>query len=184
MASDYLAMYLQVQFDMGETGNVVAIRHFSAATSRLSDAVINGNLFTDLSDVKIEAGQCAAQSRVVVLIDSSLPGRNKILPPEGRQAAARILNKLNDIQNTPPSAPVFGGPKITSISIRSGMRNMSLPRPYRQGFVDNRNFRSGVFSMDTTGGVRFEVIPPVFVNGNLFFAVTFFGWDRMLLTNF
>lgn len=145
MASDYLAMYLKVAFDMGELGNVVAIRHFSAATSRLSDAVKSGNLFTEPEDVKIEAQQCAAQRQVTVLVDSTLPGRNKILPQEGKDAADRILKKLNDIQNAPPSAPVIGGTTISSISIRSGMRNMSLPRPYRQGFVDNRNFRSGVF---------------------------------------
>jgi hypothetical protein len=182
MASDYLAMYLKVAFDMGELGNVVAIRHFSAATSRLSDAVKSGNLFTDLEDVKIEAQQCAAQKRVTVLLDSTLPGRDKILPQEGKDAVDRILKKLNDLSN--PTAPIIGGPAISSISIRSGMRNMSFPRPYRQGFVDNRNFRSSLFSMDTSGGTRFQIIPPVSFNGNMFFAVTFFGWDQMLLTIF
>ena len=180
MASDYLAMYLQVAFNMGEIGNVVAIRHFSAATSRLSDAVKSETLFTDLEDVKKEAQQCAAQKRVVVLLDSTLPGRDKILPQEGKDAIDRILKKLNDLSN--PTAPIIGGSTISSISIRCGMRNMSFPRPYKQGFVDNQNFRGQLFSMDTSGGTRFQIIPPVSFNGNMFFAVTFFGWDQMLLT--
>ncbi len=184
MASDYLAMYLQVKFDLGEIGNVVAIRHFSATTSRLSDAVKSGKLFTDLEDVKKEAQQVAAQKQVTVLLDSSLPGRDKILPQEGKDNVDKILKRLNALQNPVQPQPTIGGPQISSISIRSGMRNMSLPRPYRQGFVDNSAFRSSLFSMDTSGGGKFIIVSPVSFNGNSFSAVTFYGWDQMLLAFF
>lgn len=183
MAKDYLAMYLQVTFDLAEASSIVAIRHFSAHTSRLSDAVKSGNLFTDMEDVRIEARQAVAQKQVTVLLDSTLPGRKQILPPDAEANLKTIMSKLDDRVTSSQTGPRgFAGPKISSISIRSGLRNMSLPRPYKQGFVDNRTFTSGVFDMSTSGGAHFTKIPPVQINGDMYHAVTFHNWGQMMLT--
>jgi hypothetical protein len=178
MPNDYLAMYLKVNFGSGKPDAVVAIRHFSANKSRLSDAIKSGNLFTDFEQVKKEASQVRAQKNITVLLDSSLPGRNNILPQEGKDGVNLIISEIGNLLNPSQPNPAIGGPIISSLKLWSGMRNMSLPRPYKVGFNDTI-FKPNYLSMHTIGIVRFSPVVPVVFEANLYMAVSFSGWDDM-----
>lgn len=184
MANDYLAMYISIAFDLGEIGNIVAIRHFSATTARLSAAIQSKSFFTDLNDVKNEAQLVAQARQVTILLDSTLPGRKNIIPRAASTNLSRIYSKFNNLLNPAQPKPTVTGPYIADFNIRSGMRNLSLPRPYKDEIVDSQHFKGGVFDMGINGGARFRVIPPVILDNNIFLGVTFHGWSRMLLTNF
>ncbi len=179
MARDYLAMYLNVQFNFGEF-NVVAIRHFSANTARLAEAIRNGNLFTDLTALKHEATMVEQQKEITVLLDSTLPGRKKILPAAAQENLSNINNiysKFYEARTNPVNPPRI------DFNIRSGIRNINLPRPYIDGFASYSTFKSGYFDMSINGDADIKIHPPTPIDGHVYFAVTFSKWDRMLLVN-
>lgn len=179
MARDYLAMYLNVRFSFGDR-NVVAIRHFSSDPARLTEAIRGGNLFTDLNVLKDEAGRVAHFKQVTVLLDSTLPGRKSILPAAARRNLKKINSEFEAALYAVNPSSMKG--KIFDFNIRSGIRNINLPRPYRDGSAGQSTFKSGWFDMQPNGDVVFEIHPPAIIDGHGFVAVTFRGWDQMLLT--
>lgn len=180
MARDYLAMYLNVAFSFGDR-NPIAIRHFSADTARLADAIRNGNLFTDLNALKEEARRVEHFKQVTVLLDSTLSGRKNILPAAAQSNLRRIYSKLQAAFYAVNPSSMKG--RIFDFNIRSGIRNIDLPRPYTDGFAGSGTFKSGWFDMQPNGDVVFELHPPAIIDGHGFVAVTFRGWDRILLTS-
>jgi hypothetical protein len=141
--SDYLAMYLSLEFHMG--GPIfVPVRHFAESTQRLAQDIMQNKLHTKLDEANAAIGRIMAPNKVqvAVLLDSTLPGRNVILKrPLARGNMVRVGHELQKLF-APPAAPVMQPNPDLRFCINFGMKNIRTQYP--DPFVEARNFTSGM----------------------------------------
>ena len=167
--SDYLAMYLSLEFQMG--GPIfVPVRHFAESTQRLGQDIIQDKLHTKLDEANAAIRRIIAANKVqvAVLLDSTLPGRDVILKrPLAKGNMVRVGHELQKLF-APPTAPVIQPIPDLRFSIKFGMKNIRTQYP--DPFVEAGNFTSGMGSIEFRGLVHRL---PAIIGLNFFFALLF-----------
>ena len=181
MAMEYLAMYIEVQFQMGQTENpIVPVRHFSSSRPRLGEAVQSGNLFTDINDALREFDLILASPKkeISVLFDSSLPGRENIIKGRAKTGMKEINKTMADEVAKRAQIPAIQPrPDVSGFTLFFGMKTVKTPFP--RPILDVVHWRN----FFTKPGAFAEVSSPNFervtrpVNGNFFEAMTFRDWN-------
>jgi hypothetical protein len=170
--SDYLAIYLEIDFDLRRPSVFVPIRLFAESTHRLSQDIQLGQFFTTLDQANeaLRRILAARQPQAVVLLESTLPAQQVILKRFANlHHMRRMIHELGQAF-APPSAPVVqSSPQVDNFRIFYGMKNLNTPYP--DPFVEARNFTSD-FGMLDWDGPRLQKRAAFFGNG-FFFALVF-----------
>lgn len=184
MAEEYLAMYIEVQFNMGQTNNpIVPIRHFASSRPRLGQAVQNGDLFTDL-DAALREWELITNGalEISVLFDSTLPGRKNIIKGQAKKGMAEINVTMALKEHAQSQIPAIQRPDVSGLALFFGMKTAKTPYP--RPILDVTTWRK----FFTKPGAYVEVSAPTFerkfafLSNNLFEAMTFRQWNTMAIS--
>lgn len=183
MALEYLAMYIEVQFEMGATENpILPVRHFASSRPKLGEAVKSGELFTDLDAALREWDLIKSRSREIsVLFDSTLPGRQNIIKGNAKSGLSAINKTLEERAAANAAIPAIRRPDVSGFTLFFGMKTSTtrFPRPIID-VIHWRNFFTKPGAYVEVTGPTFErnvvILPP-----NIFEAMTFRDWGNMFV---
>lgn len=179
MALEYLAMYIEVQFNMGQVDNpIVPIRHFASSRVKLGEAVKRGDLFTDMDAALREWNLLRRALEISVLFDSTLPGRENIIKGKAKKGMTEVNETIALQEHAHSQIPAITRPGVSGFSLFFGMKTAKTQYPRSVHIVNWRNFF-------TKPGAYLEISGPTFERnkadsgGNSFEAMTFRQWNTM-----
>ena len=184
MALEYLAKYIEVQFNMGQTNNpIVPIRHFASSRRKLGEAVKAGDLFTDM-DAAIREWELITKGalEISVLFDSTLPGRQNIIKKDAKKGLSGINKTMAEMEAARSKIPAITRPDVSGMSLFFGMK--TVHNHYPRSILDVTTWRK----FFTKPGRFLEVSAPTFERNtvvfgmNIFEAITFRSWNTMAIS--
>jgi hypothetical protein len=182
MASEYLAMYIEVQFVSGRVDNpIVPIRHFASSRPRLGEAVRSGEFFTDMDAALREWKLCTSGAlEISVLFDSTLPGRENIIKGRAKKGMAEIADTMEAKEHAMAQIPAIQRPDVSGFTLFFGTKTSKTPYPREVDISKWRNFFTKPGAYIELSAPSFERVTRDF-NGNTFTAMTFRDWSMMAI---
>jgi len=163
MAKDYLAMYLNLELDLG-VSHTIPIMLFDESPSRVGLSFQTGAVFKTIQEVKDAVHRIGAASPfqcTVLHLPLGSPAMSVLFKrPEAQEQLKLMLDGLNDFFN-PPSAPVLSSQHNTTahVQICIGIKNKHTVYP-QSGFIDwPLNFKRDRFVFQFQDA---EIVPGAF----------------------